>query len=92
MRVPHQDSCLAPCSPLSRLNHTIEAILPHLVLTDPHLGSRISLHLPRLLPSYRTDRHICLPGLLGPYLLELEEVVGRETTVKLLVQPVVVEG
>jgi len=93
MQDPRQDLCLAPYSLLSHLgNHITEAILPRLVLTDPRRpGFRTSLRLPRPLHSCRIDQHIYLPVLLGPYLLELEEVAGRETTVKLLVHPGVVE-
>jgi len=94
MRDPRQDLCLAPCSLLSHPdNHTTEAILPRLVLTDPRRpGSLIRLRLPQPPHSRRIDRHIYPPGLLGLYLLELEEVAGRKTTVKLLVHPAAAAG
>ena len=94
MQDPRQDLCLAPCSLLNYPdNHITEAILPRPVLTGPRRpGSLISLRLPQPPHSRRIDRHIYLPDLLGLCLLELEEVAGRETTVKLLVHPAAAEG
>ena len=93
MQDPRRDSCLAPCSPHSHLHsHIIEAILPRLVPTVPHLpGSPTS---PRLRPPHspRTGRHIYLPGPLDRCLLGLGEVLHGETTDKPLVHPPAVEG
>ena len=91
MRDPRQGSCPVPCSLLSRQGNYTTGATPRLDLTDPHhLGSRINLL--RLLHSRRIDQHICLPDLLGLYLLGLEEAIGREKIVRLLVHPVVAEG
>lgn len=59
-------------------------------MASHHLGSPTNLP-PLPLHSCRIDQHIYLPGLLGLYLLGLEEAVDRETTAKPLVHPIVVE-
>ena len=89
MQDPRLDSCLVPCYLSSHpRNNIIELILLHLVPMVPHhLGSRTSPPFLRLLHSRRIDLHICLPDLLGLFLLALEEVVDRETIDKLLVNP-----